>query len=127
MPQMIPSQPITGCADSENGVFEALKSTLPGDWIIIHSRRFVLPAIGQFRTPKECEVDFLILHPKRGFLGLEGKGGQDIGRDHDGWYSIDHYGNRHSIKDPGAQAQNATHTVSNYLKNFAEFAIWQRK
>jgi ATP:corrinoid adenosyltransferase len=125
MAQMIPSVPVDGCADSEKTVFEALKSTLPGEWIVIHSRCFVLPATGKFWKPKECEVDFLILHPKRGFLGLEVKGGQDIGRDHDGWYSIDHYGNRHSIKDPGAQAQNATHTVSNYLKNFAEFSTWQ--
>ncbi len=68
---------------------------------------------------------FLILHPKRGFLGLEVKGGQDVGRDLNGWYSIDHFGNRHGIKDPGKQAQNATHTVSSYLKNFAEFAAWQ--
>jgi ATP:corrinoid adenosyltransferase len=125
MPQMIPREAVEGCADSEKQVFEALRNGLPGDWVVIHSRRFVLPAIGSFRTPKECEVDFLILNPKRGFLGLEVKGGQDIGRDQNGWYSIDYHGKKHSIKDPGAQAQNATHTVCNYLKNFPDFTSWQ--
>jgi ATP:corrinoid adenosyltransferase len=120
---MIPNQPVEGCPQSESEVFQALASNLPSDWIVIHSRRFVLPAVGR-HTSKECEVDFLIFHPKRGFLGLEVKGGKDVGRDQDGWYSVDYYGNKHRIKDPGAQAQRATHFVGRYLKQRPDFSNW---
>lgn len=120
---MIPSQPVDGCAQSEAIVFEALTAHLPDDWIVIHSRRFVLPAVGPHKS-QECEADFLILNPKRGFLGLEVKGGREVGRDQNGWYSIDHYGKTHRIKDPGAQAQRATHLVATYLKQLPDFSAW---
>ena len=42
------------------------------------------------RRPDEGEADFLILDPARGFICLEVKGGQEIGRDTEGWYSVPH-------------------------------------
>lgn len=125
MPQMIPANPVDGCPGSEATVFEALKEGLPKDWIVIHSKRFVLP--GTHRHPRsiEREVDFIIFNPKRGYIGLEVKGGKEIGRDQDGWYSVDYYGKKHRLnKDPGAQAQSAIHTMKRYLEDLPDFAGW---
>ncbi len=117
---MIPAVPDSDCPRSERTVFDVLASGLPEDWTVIHSRRFTLPASGSSRSI-ECEVDFLILHPGRGVLGLEVKGGQDIGRSENGWYSVDHQGRRHAIRDPGRQAQRAIHCVNRYLSGQREF------
>ena len=124
MPQMIPNLPVEGCPKSEADVFDVMKSELPNDWIVIHSKRFVLPATREHAKPRERECDFIIFSPKRGYLGLEVKGGQEIGRDQDGWYSVDFYGATHRIKDPGSQAQSATHTIRKYLQDFPEFGSW---
>ena len=124
MARMIPSKPVPGCPESERIVFAILEKALPGDWIVIHSRRFVLPAYGSFPKPIQCETDFIVFSPKRGYIGLEVKGGKEIGRDHDGWYSVDHQGKTHRIKDPGSQSQNAVHTVNKYLANFPDFTKW---
>lgn len=123
MPTMLPSHPVDDCPLSERKVFDALAASLPNDWTVIHARRFVLPAIGAHRA-QECEVDFLILNPKRGYIGLEVKGGQQIGRDQQGWYSVDRQGRAHRIKDPGAQAQRATHLVNRYLQHTPDFSNW---
>ena len=84
MPQMIPSHPVDGCPGYEITVFDALKKELPKDWIVIHSKRFVLPGTYKHPKPIEREVDFIILNPKRGYIGLEVKGGQEVGMDPDG-------------------------------------------
>lgn len=80
---------------------------------VFHSRRIVLPRHGA-GTAAECELDFLVIDPARGILGLEVKGGVEIGRDEDGWYSGS--SPRHRIKSPGAQAQRAMHTLQDYLR-----------
>ncbi|MDX1396509.1 MAG: AAA family ATPase, partial [Gemmatimonadota bacterium] len=80
---------------------------------MIHGRRFVLPQGN--RRPAEGEVDFLVLDPKRGIVGLEVKGGH-VGRDHDGWYR-DAPGGRKRIKDPGTQAQSAIHNLGHYIRD----------
>ena len=121
---MIPNKPVADSPGSEKTVFAILEKSLPGDWIVIHSRRFVLPAYGNFPKPIQCETDFIVFSPKRGYIGLEVKGGKEIGRDHDGWYSISHQGKTFRIKDPGSQAQNAVHTVNKYLRNFPDFNQW---
>lgn len=125
MPQMIPSRPVEGCPKSENDVFRVLEASLPKDWIVIHSKRFVLPATRRHPHSIEREVDFIIFNPTRGYIGLEVKGGQEVGRDQEGWYSIDFFGKTHRLKqDPGAQAQSATHTMKRYLEDLPEFGSW---
>jgi len=98
MPQMIPSRPSDDCPESEKQVFAALAGGLSNDWTVFHAKRFVLPAVGRHRA-QECEADFIILNPCRGVIGIEVKDGREIGRDADGWYSVDHQGRRHEIKD----------------------------
>jgi len=111
-----PSTPDAGTPHSERVVFESLRDGLPDDWVVVHGRRFVLPRRGGHGRPDEGEVDFLVLDPDRGLVALEVKGGV-IGRERDGWYSIDTLGVRHPIKDPGTQSQNAIHKLGHYLRD----------
>jgi ATP:corrinoid adenosyltransferase len=114
MPRMLPAHPDPGAPDSERKVFAALERQLPASWTVFHSRRLVLPSKG--RGPAvERELDFVVIDPARGMLGLEVKGGVTIGRDEQGWYSgLDP---RHGIQAPGAQAQAAMHALADYLRS----------
>ncbi|MDP6178376.1 MAG: NERD domain-containing protein, partial [Desulfatiglandales bacterium] len=118
MAKIYPSRPDSGIPASERKVFEQLAKELPGNWVVIHARRLVLHSRNSSHI-EEGEVDFLVLDPERGYLGLEVKGGA-IGRDADGWYSTDRHGQKHKIRDPGSQAQRAVRMVRDYLgdRNF---------
>lgn len=113
MPRMLPTQPDGDAPDSERKVFAAFERHLPRDWTVFHSRRIVLPRQGG-GPAVECELDFLIIDPARGLLGLEVKGGVEIGCDAEGWYSG--RDPRHRIKSPGAQVQRAMRTLLDYLR-----------
>ena len=115
MPRMLPTRPDPDSPDSEKRVFKALERELPDDWVCIHARRFVLPAT-DVHSVKEGEIDFIVLHPKRGYVCLEVKGGRIERDENKAWYSTDRHGKRHSIKDPGRQAQNACRSIGNYLR-----------
>ena len=115
MPRMLPTRPDPDSPDSEKRVFKALERGLPDDWVCIHARPFVLPAT-DVHSVKEGEIDFIVLHPKRGYVCLEVKGGQIERDENKAWYSTDRHGERHSIKDPGRQAQNACRSIGNYLR-----------
>lgn len=113
MPKMIPSEPSGPTA--EQIVFRELEAQLPRDWTVIHGRRFVLPR--RNGRPIEGEVDFIVIDPSRGYIGLEVKGGVEIGRDTDGWYSVPHNDPRRKrIKDPGEQAQKGIHNIDRFLR-----------
>lgn len=117
---MHPASPESGTPASEVKVFGALRDQLPHDWTVLHARRIVVPAKGR-RRAVEGESDFLVIDPDRGFLVLEVKGGQEIGRERDGWYSVDFHGTRHAIKDPGKQAQSVMHR---FLELLEEHRAW---
>ncbi len=112
MPRMLPARPDGDAPDSERKVFAAFERHLPRDWTVFHSRRLVLPRQGH--PAIERELDFLIIDPARGLLALEVKGGVEIGRDSEGWYSG--RDPRHRIKAPGAQVQRAKHGLAEYLR-----------
>lgn len=119
MATMLPSIPDFDTPESEKLVFETLQTKLPDSIIAIHGKRFSIP--GGHR-PKEGEIDFLILHPERGYLALEVKGGQEIRRDADGWKSVrTDDGRSVPIKDPGAQSQDAVHTIGRYMANHKKY------
>ena len=114
---MLPPRPDADTPESERKVFTAFERHLPHDWTVFHSRRIVLPRKGPGPVV-ERELDFLVIDPSRGLLGFEVKGGVDIGRDEEGWYSGSNP--RHRIKAPGAQAQSAMHTLDSYLRTRTE-------
>ena len=115
MARMVPSQPDSDTPGSERRVFDCLADALPRDWVVFHARRFTLPGL-RGHGPREHELDFLVVAPERGLLGIEVKGGR-VGCDVDGWFSVDHSGTRHGIKDPGEQVQHSVHAVADYLRS----------
>lgn len=129
MARMHPSAPEARSSAVERRVFAALQQGLPDDWVALHGRRVVLPAesaradrAGR-RRPVEGEADFAVIAPRRGLLVLEVKGGQDVARDGDGWFSRDARGQRHAIRDPGAQAQKVLHALKDFLRSRRGFPL----
>ena len=62
--------------DSERVVYEALRG-LPMDFVVLHSFPWLRPLRDLTDEPlREGEADFVILHPQRGLLVLEVKGGK---------------------------------------------------
>src|SRR5260370_29725016 len=109
-PQRLPS---SGKSNAERKLFNLLRDHLPNDYTVIWSIDWTAPrAASSGGGAQESEIDFLILHPDKGILVLEVKGG---GVGYDGslheWYSIDDGGRRHRIKDPFEQAQSGKHTL----------------
>ena len=117
MARMIPPFPALETPPSERYVYERFQSVLPDTWTVIHSQRFLLP---EKRGAWEGELDFLILDPSRGAIGLEVKGG-GVERTAAGWSSVDRRGTRHDIKDPGRQASSAVHAIRKYLETTPGF------
>ena len=115
MATMHPSIPDQGTPTSERKVFEILRDDLPAQWTVLHSQRIVVPA-KKGKRAVEGESDFLVIDPNRGILVLEVKGGQEVGSNRDGWYSVDSGGRRHAIKDPAKQAQSVMHRFRELLE-----------
>lgn len=110
MARMIPPRPAVETPASERRVYERFQSELPDTWTVIHSQRFLLPVNHRMR---DGELDFLILDPSRGAIGLEVKGGR-VARTLDGWFSVDRRNEPHEIKDPGKQARDAIYALARY-------------
>lgn len=108
---MIPAEPPTNTSDSERQVYRLAKKDLPNNWTVIHGFRL---ECGQ--PPQEVEADFIVLDPRRGALVVEVKGG-GIERDRTQWFSTDRRGERHRIKDPGAQASRVRWAIASYLRS----------
>ena len=104
MAHMIPGVPAPEAPASERRVYEGFRSELPNTWTVIHSQRFLLPARRGARE-EEGELDFLVLDPSRGALGLEVKGGR-VQKTRRGWVSVDRDGKEHIVKDPRSAGQS---------------------
>src|SRR5664280_1687530 len=105
MANMVPDIPFFDSASSaERKAYDALRA-LPDDYRVFHSVTYYLwPGGGA--PLNQGEADFVVLHPSKGLLVLEVKGGRIRyeGREHR-WYSMDGIGVEHSIADPFRQAQ----------------------
>lgn len=113
MAQRFPTEADPDCPDSERYVFRKLGDALPDDWLVFHARRITLRAQGSGH-PQEFELDFVIVDPARGWLGLEVKGG-GVELADDGWFTTNRTGRRIRIKNPVAQVLDATHGLARYL------------
>jgi hypothetical protein len=105
MATMIPDVAVTARPDvGEARVYLALKG-LPDAYRIYHSVSYYVAPEGG-RPLREGEIDFLVLHPEKGLLVLEVKGGliSYDGRQQ-AWTSCDHAGQTHEIQDPFRQGQ----------------------
>ncbi len=88
--------------EGERLVYSALQE-LPGEFLVLHSFPWLRPTRGWKGAPlREGEADFVLLHPERGLMILEVKGGEPFlegGR----WYR-QHGAKRTEMKDPFRQA-----------------------
>lgn len=109
---MIPPGCVPETPPSERRLYEAFREKLPEDWTVIHSQRFLLSGK---RGAREGELDFVVLDPARGALGIEVKGGL-VSRTEAGWVSRDRRGDDHPIQDPGRQASRAVHALRAWLE-----------
>jgi hypothetical protein len=85
--------------DSERLVYEALRD-LPNEYVVLHSFPWLRPMRDLVSEPlREGEADFVLLHPNRGLLVLEVKGGIPELRNRT-WFRNDK-----EIRDPLDQAR----------------------
>ncbi|WP_421935415.1 NERD domain-containing protein [Phenylobacterium sp.] len=97
--------------DSERRVATALQG-LPDDWTVLHHVSWQSKRSGR---QGDGEADFVVLHPRRGLLVVEVKGGGIEIRD-GRWSTIDRHGDRHEIKNPYEQATASKHALLGWLK-----------
>lgn len=111
MAKMIPKEPVAGTPMSEKVVHTAL-SRLDDDWTVIHSVKWQSLRNGR---QGDGEADFVLIHPKRGILVVEVKGG-DIDVVDGEWSSTNSKtGETSTIKNPFVQATDSKHALLAYL------------
>lgn len=91
---------------------------LPDDWFVLYGVSWYLHI--KNNSWNEGEADFVIISPDIGLVVIEIKGGR-IGRDDEGWYSIDRNDVKHRIKDPSNQAANCKHKLLRFIKSNPQF------
>ncbi len=112
---------------AEMKVFQVLKD-LPDQYEIFYSMSWQ-----DFSTHTgfyEGEADFVVIHPEKGIIILEVKGGAILYKaEVDQWYSQDREGDYHEIKDPVAQARKNHYEIKKKFENlpgwsFRKLNIW---
>ena len=107
-------------SQAERDLYQELHQQLDETYTIIHSATWqYLEA--QRRVPRNGEADFVILHPTRGILVIEVKGGI-ITRDAQTgtWTSTSRTGQVFVIKNPFEQAKNSMYTILKDSKKAAK-------
>lgn len=111
MAKMIPNW-IDDAPLSERRVFDLLKNDPDtADWTVLHS--LLLSNGGE---KPFGEIDFVAIIPGEGIVCLEVKGGGISVRE-GVWYSVDWFGQTHTIKNPFAQAQGSMFALRDYIRN----------
>lgn len=105
---------------AEVRVYDLLEQALGPEWTVFYSRPWL--GITPSGEEKDGECDFVVVHPARGFLALEVKGG-GISQDPETgqWISTDRNRIRHRIKNPLQQAVSSKYAL---LEKVKEMASW---
>jgi len=117
MARIYPDRPIgTTTSNAERKVFYALKDLLPDEYTVLHSVP-VYTKEEQGGKMQNGELDFLVIHPDKGMLVIEVKGG-GISRDASSgkWSSVDAKGDIHTIKDPYEQGKKYAYAVNKLVE-----------
>ena len=93
---------------SEEPVYLALRRELSNDYVVLHSYPWLRPWRGEALA--EGEADFVVLHPSRGLLVLEVKGGETIQHDGSRWFRATENGPR-EFQNPFSQARRNMHAL----------------
>lgn len=112
MARMYPARPkLETKSQAELKLYKAFQEALPDDYVVFHSVAWL--ARNPQSGAQDGEADFVLVHPARGVLVVEVKGGRIT---YDGatarWYS-----NEHSIQDPFDQARSNKHSLLAKLKD----------
>lgn len=117
MARIYPDRPLgTTASNAERKVFFALKDLLPDDYTVLHSVPVYLKEEPTSKI-QNGELDFLVLHPDKGMLVIEVKGG-GISRDavSGKWSTIDAKGDVYTIKDPYEQGKKYAYAVNKIVE-----------
>jgi hypothetical protein len=110
MARMIPDiDPSTVEHSSEEPVYRALRDQLSDDHLVLHSYPWLRPWRDNGALA-EGEADFVVLHPEKGMLVLEVKGGESIRHDGKRWYRQTRNG-LEEFKDPFVQGRRNVHAL----------------
>ncbi len=109
-----PIQPETESA-AERLLYERFREALDDDYRVFHSVAW--QGLDREHRAKDGEADFVVVHPERGVLVLEAKGGTIR---HDpaigAWSSVSGSGMARQIKDPFAQARRSMYALRDQLE-----------
>jgi len=102
---------------AEVRVYDTLAAQLDSAWWVFHSVAWLGKSTGD--RVGDGEADFVIVHPERGAMTLEVKGG---GIRYDAylnqWFSENAGGHWNKIKDPFEQARTSKHALLNKLREY---------
>ncbi|MFA0181103.1 AAA family ATPase [Vibrio cyclitrophicus] len=101
---------------AEPKLYKLLQSELNDDYTIIHSIPWLSSALVEVYGDNSGigEVDFLVIHPHQGVLAVEVKGGNNIHRDHHGFYYSQAGSKSHF--DPYNQLNRGVFAIQDLLK-----------
>jgi Nuclease-related domain len=108
-------------SDAERALYYRLRERLGPDYRIVHSAKWHVTAPnGRLQAG---EADFVVIHPARGLLVLEVKGGR---MSHDAragrWYVLDRNDHKDHIRDPFTQAMASAKVLQRKLRTVASTA-----
>lgn len=99
---------------AEAKLYESLRNKLPNDYLVLFQVAWILRQ--EEAQAKDGEADFLICHPKYGYICIEVKGGGiEFDSESGQWFSIDRTNTKHEIKNPVNQALKAKYSISRKL------------
>lgn len=96
-------------------VYRALADQFGDDYTVIHSAAWIHRSRGTH--DRDGEADFVIVHPNRGILILEVKGGREISFDsaRSSWRQVSRNGTEVRIKNPFHQARDSMYSIKDML------------
>ena len=99
---------------AEQKLYDIFKNHLPKEFTVLWSVSLTTSLRGGGKGDRE--IDFLVLHPQKGILNLEVKGGKiRYDRNLNQWYSIDHSDRENPIY-PFEQAKDCMYELIRRLK-----------
>ncbi|MEZ4864827.1 MAG: NERD domain-containing protein [Caldilineaceae bacterium] len=129
MARLIPKiDPKTISNTGERLVAQALLQQLPADYIVYHSYPWLRPRRHE-KTQKDFlqpgEADFVVLHPRKGLLVLEIKGGEiKFQADTHQWIRTENgSGRQYEIQDPFVQAERNKYALRDRIQEHDLFRL----
>lgn len=123
MAMMFPERLGPKASPSEVKLWEQL-AELPKEWSVIRTKRFSIPS--RLSEPVEGEIDFLIIDPARGCIGLEVIEGRPPRWVENTWFQPNDQGYDVEVEPPGKRARFAVHKLAQYLGTQPAFRDWKR-